>query len=83
MLAVVALFHFIYVWNDFLGPLIFVTRRENFTLARASALPEQGRPHAVEPPHGGEHAGRAPRCWRCSCCAADLCGEWVGAEGVK
>jgi multiple sugar transport system permease protein len=32
-LAVVALFHFIYVWNDFLGPLIFVTRRENFTLA--------------------------------------------------
>lgn len=32
-LAVVALFHFIYVWNDFLGPLIFVTNRENFTLA--------------------------------------------------
>src|SRR5688500_446687 len=32
-LAVVALFHFIYVWNDFLGPLIFLTHREDFTLA--------------------------------------------------
>jgi multiple sugar transport system permease protein len=32
-LAVVALFHFIYVWNDFLGPLIFLTHRDQFTLA--------------------------------------------------
>jgi multiple sugar transport system permease protein len=32
-LAVVALFHFIYVWNDFLGPLIFITDRDQFTLA--------------------------------------------------
>ncbi|MBC7833779.1 MAG: carbohydrate ABC transporter permease [Phycisphaerales bacterium] len=32
-LAVVALFHFIYVWNDFLAPLIFLTHREDFTLA--------------------------------------------------
>ncbi len=32
-LAVVALFHFIYVWNDFLGPLIFLHDREQFTLA--------------------------------------------------
>lgn len=32
-LAVVALFHFIYVWNDFLGPLIFLTHRDDFTLA--------------------------------------------------
>ena len=32
-LAVVALFHFIYVWNDFLAPLIFLNNRENFTLA--------------------------------------------------
>jgi len=32
-LAVVALFHFIYVWNDFLAPLIFLNDRENFTLA--------------------------------------------------
>lgn len=32
-LAVVALFHFIYVWNDFLGPLIFLTHRDRFTLA--------------------------------------------------
>ena len=32
-LAVVALFHFIYVWNDFVGPLIFLTHRDQFTLA--------------------------------------------------
>jgi multiple sugar transport system permease protein len=32
-LAVVALFHFIYVWNDFLAPLIYLTHRDNFTLA--------------------------------------------------
>jgi multiple sugar transport system permease protein len=32
-LAVVALFHFIYVWNDFVGPLIFLTDRDQFTLA--------------------------------------------------
>jgi len=32
-LAVVALFHFLYAWNDFLGPLIFLTRPETFTLA--------------------------------------------------
>lgn len=32
-LAVVALFHFIYVWNDFLGPLIFLTDRDQYTLA--------------------------------------------------
>jgi len=31
-LAVVALFHFIYVWNDFLAPLIFLTHRDDFTL---------------------------------------------------
>jgi multiple sugar transport system permease protein len=32
-LAAVALFHFMYVWNDFLAPLIFVTHRDQFTLA--------------------------------------------------
>ncbi len=32
-LAVVALFHFIYVWNDFLAPMIFLTHRDDFTLA--------------------------------------------------
>lgn len=32
-LAVVALFHFIYVWNDFVGPLIFLTDQDQFTLA--------------------------------------------------
>jgi multiple sugar transport system permease protein len=32
-LGVVALFHFIYVWNDFLGPLIFLVHRDDFTLA--------------------------------------------------
>jgi multiple sugar transport system permease protein len=32
-LAVVALFHFLYVWNDFLGPLIYLTDQKTFTLA--------------------------------------------------
>jgi multiple sugar transport system permease protein len=32
-LAVVALFAFMYVWNDFLGPLIYLQRPEQFTLA--------------------------------------------------
>jgi multiple sugar transport system permease protein len=32
-LAVVALFHFIFVWNDFLAPLIFLSHRDQFTLA--------------------------------------------------
>jgi multiple sugar transport system permease protein len=32
-LAVVALFHFLYAWNDFMGPLLFLTRRETYTLS--------------------------------------------------
>lgn len=32
-LAVVALFHFISVWNDFLAPMLFLTKTEQFTLA--------------------------------------------------
>jgi multiple sugar transport system permease protein len=32
-LAVVALFHFMFTWNDFLGPLIFLRDRDQFTLA--------------------------------------------------
>jgi len=32
-LAVVALFHFMYVWNDFVGPLIFLSNQDQFTLA--------------------------------------------------
>jgi multiple sugar transport system permease protein len=32
-LVVVALFHFLYCWNDFLGPLIYLTDQKNFTLA--------------------------------------------------
>ena len=32
-LAVVALFHFVYVWNDFVGPLIYLHHRDTFTLA--------------------------------------------------
>ncbi len=35
VLAVVALFHFLAAWNDFLGPLLFLTRKETFTLALA------------------------------------------------
>ncbi len=32
-LSVVALFHFLFVWNDFLGPLIFLTEPQTFTMA--------------------------------------------------
>ncbi len=32
-LGVVALFHFIFVWNDFLAPLVFLSDRDQFTLA--------------------------------------------------
>ncbi|MFT3684678.1 MAG: carbohydrate ABC transporter permease [Phycisphaerales bacterium] len=32
-LAVVALFNFVYVWNDFLGPLIYLHHRDTYTLA--------------------------------------------------
>ncbi len=32
-LAVVALFHFMYAWNDFLGPLIYLTKQSTFTLS--------------------------------------------------
>ena len=32
-LAVVALFHFLYCWNDFLGPLIYLINQDQFTLA--------------------------------------------------
>jgi multiple sugar transport system permease protein len=35
VLAVAALFHFLYAWNDFLGPLLYLTRKETFTLALA------------------------------------------------
>ena len=34
-LAVVALFHFLYAWNDFMGPLIYLTHRDTFTLSLA------------------------------------------------
>jgi multiple sugar transport system permease protein len=27
------LFHFLYAWNDFMSPLLFLTRRETFTLS--------------------------------------------------
>jgi multiple sugar transport system permease protein len=35
VLAVVALFHFLGAWNDFMGPLLYLTRKHTFTLALA------------------------------------------------
>jgi multiple sugar transport system permease protein len=32
-LAVAAFFQFIYSWNDFLGPLLYLTNQETFTLS--------------------------------------------------
>ena len=37
-LAVVALFHFIFVWNDFLGPLVFIRNQDQYTLAQGLQL---------------------------------------------
>lgn len=35
VLAVSALFHFLYAWNDFLAPLMYLTRKHTFTLPLA------------------------------------------------
>lgn len=35
VLAVSALFHFLYAWNDFMGPFLYLTRKETFTLSVA------------------------------------------------
>ena len=35
VLMVVALFHFLSSWNDFMGPLLYLTRKHTFTLAVA------------------------------------------------
>jgi multiple sugar transport system permease protein len=35
VLVVAALFHFIFAWNDFLGPLLYLTRKDTYTLAIA------------------------------------------------
>lgn len=35
VLAVAALFHFLYAWNDFLGPLLYLSRKPTFTLSLA------------------------------------------------
>ncbi len=32
-IGMVALFQFMYTWNDFLGPLIYLTDQKDFTLA--------------------------------------------------
>jgi multiple sugar transport system permease protein len=37
VLVVAALFHFIFAWNDFLGPLLYLTRKDTYTLAIALA----------------------------------------------
>jgi multiple sugar transport system permease protein len=44
-LAAVALFHFLYVWNDFFAPLVFLTQPEDFTLALGL--------HQFQSTHGG------------------------------
>ncbi len=35
ILATVALFTFLFAWNDFLGPLIFLTDKKDYTLSLA------------------------------------------------
>lgn len=45
VLAVAALFHFLYAWNDFLAPLLYLTRKHTFTLPLAL--------QAYQSTHGG------------------------------
>ncbi len=35
VIATAALLHFLYAWNDFVGPLLYLTRKETFTLSLA------------------------------------------------
>ena len=35
VLATISVFTFLWAWNDFLGPLLFLTRKQTFTLALA------------------------------------------------
>jgi multiple sugar transport system permease protein len=35
VLIAAAVFHFLFAWNDFMGPLLYLTRKETFTLALA------------------------------------------------
>ena len=57
-LAVVALFAFMGVWNDFLGPLVYLQRPEQYTLALGlQNFQSTGRRHGVAPADGREHAG--------------------------
>ena len=44
-LAVVALFHFMWAWRDFLAPLIYLTKKETFTLSLGL--------HFYQSQHGG------------------------------
>ncbi|NKB71294.1 MAG: ABC transporter permease subunit [Candidatus Latescibacteria bacterium] len=44
-LAVVALFYFLHAWNDFLGPLLFLTEPDTFTMALGL--------HQYQSQHGG------------------------------
>jgi len=44
-LVAVALFHFLYVWNDFFAPLVFLTDPDDFTLALGL--------HQFQSTHGG------------------------------
>ena len=35
VLATAGVFHFLYAWNDFMGPLLFLTRKQDYTLSLA------------------------------------------------
>jgi len=50
-LVVVALFTFLGVWNDFLGPLIYLTNEHDFTLALGLAAMKQSESGATEWPY--------------------------------
>ena len=57
-LVVVALFTFLGAWNDFLGPLIYLTDERDFTLSAGLQAMENQliRRDRVALPDGGEHS---------------------------
>jgi multiple sugar transport system permease protein len=67
-LAVVALFTFMGVWNDFLGPLVYLQYPSNIRWRWACKLPVATGRHSVEHSHGGV---------RCLCChRSSSCSSW-------
>jgi multiple sugar transport system permease protein len=83
-LAVVALFAFLGIWNDFLGPLILSPAPRTIHHRPGPAkLPKQIRRHPVEPPHGRQRSGHSPDHSAVFPGAKELRIEGIATTGMK